>query len=69
MATSYGSVIKVGLATKRDWSDDPGLANVWAMMIPRSERQQIVSVTIESAKDPKRVPKGAEMLNLCVANY
>jgi len=66
MATSYGSVIKVGLATKRDWSDDPGLGNVWAMMIPRGERQQIVSVTIESAKDPKRVPKGAEMLNLFV---
>jgi len=66
MATSYGSVIKVGLATKRDWSNDPGLGNVWAMMIPRGERQQIVSVTIESAKDPKRVPKGAEMLNLFV---
>jgi len=66
MATSYGSVIKVGLATKRDWSDDPGLGNVWAMMIPRSERQQIVSVTIESAKDPKRVPRGSEMLNLFV---
>ena len=66
MATSYGSVIKVGLATKRDWSNDPGLGNVWAMMIPRGERRQIVSVTIESAKDPKRVPKGAEMLNLFV---
>src|SRR5208282_1650726 len=66
MATSYGLVIKVGLATKRDWSDDPGLGNVWAMMIPRSERQQIVSVTIESAKDPKRVPRGSEMLNLFV---
>ncbi|MGA7872411.1 MAG: NAD(P)/FAD-dependent oxidoreductase [Candidatus Binatus sp.] len=66
MATTYGSVIKVGLATRRDWSDDAGLANVWAMMIPRGERQQIVSVTIESAKDPKRVPKGAEMLNLFV---
>ncbi|MFZ0887481.1 MAG: NAD(P)/FAD-dependent oxidoreductase [Candidatus Binataceae bacterium] len=66
MATPYGSVIKVGLATARDWSDNPGLSNVWAMMIPRSERRQIVSVTIESAKDPKRVPKGGEMLNLFV---
>jgi protoporphyrinogen/coproporphyrinogen III oxidase len=66
MATPYGSVIKVGLATKRDWSHDSGLSNVWAMMIPRSERRQIVSVTIESAKDPKRVPKGSEMLNLFV---
>jgi len=59
-------VIKVGLATKRDWSGDPGLSNVWAMMIPRGERRQIVSVTIESAKDPARVPKGGEMLNLFV---
>lgn len=62
----YGSVIKVGLATKRDQSDNPGLSNVWAMMIPRGERQQIVSVTIESAKDPERVPKGGEMFNLFV---
>jgi len=66
MATPYGAVIKVGLATKRNWSDHPGLRNVWAMMIPRHERQQIVSVTIESAKDPKRVPTGSEMLNLFV---
>jgi len=36
------------------------------MMIPRSERRQIVSVTVESAKDPKRVPMGGEMLNLFV---
>lgn len=67
MATPYGSVIKVGLATKRNWSNDPGLGNVWAMMIPRGERRQIVSVTIESAKDPERVLKGGEMLNLFVA--
>jgi oxygen-dependent protoporphyrinogen oxidase len=66
MATPYASVIKVGLATKRDWSDDPGLRNVWAMMIPRGERRQIVSVTIESAKDAGRVVKGGEMLNLFV---
>ncbi len=66
MATPYGSVIKIGLATKRDWSDNPGLSNVWAMMIPRRERRQIVSVTMESAKDPRRVPKGGEMLNLFV---
>ncbi len=66
MGTRYGAVIKVGLATKRNWSDHPGLANVWAMMIPRSERREIVSVTIESAKDPKRVPAGSEMLNLFV---
>ncbi len=66
MATTYGSVIKVGLATKRDWSNHPGLGNVWAMMIPRGERRQIVSVTIESSKDPERVPKGNEMLNLFV---
>ena len=66
MATTYGSVIKLGLATTRDWSDNRGLNNVWAMMIPRSERRQIVSVTIESAKDPERVPEGGEMLNLFV---
>ena len=66
MSTGYGSVIKVGLATKRNGSGHPGLSDVWAMMIPRSERRQIVSVTIESAKDPKRVPDGNEMLNLFV---
>jgi protoporphyrinogen/coproporphyrinogen III oxidase len=66
MATTYGSVIKIGLATKRDWSGDSGLGNVWAMMIPRSDRREIVCVTIESAKDPKRVPRGSEMLNLFV---
>jgi oxygen-dependent protoporphyrinogen oxidase len=66
MATPYGSVIKVGLATKRDWSHDPGLGNVWAMMIPRGARREIVSVTIESAKDPERVARGGEMLNLFV---
>jgi oxygen-dependent protoporphyrinogen oxidase len=66
MGTLYGSVIKVGLATKRDWSNDPGLSNVWAMMIPRGDRRQIVSVTMESAKDAKRVIKGGEMLNLFV---
>jgi oxygen-dependent protoporphyrinogen oxidase len=66
MATPYGAVIKVGLATQRNWSDHPGLNNVWAMMIPRSERRHIVSVTIESAKDPQRVPAGGEMLNLFV---
>ncbi len=64
MATAYAPVIKVGLATSRNWSDDAGLKDVWAMMIPRSERRQIVSVTIESAKDPRRVPSGSEMLNL-----
>ena len=66
MGTGYGAVIKVGLATQRNWSDHPGLSNVWAMMIPRGERREIVSVTIESAKDPKRVPNGSEMLNLFV---
>lgn len=65
-ATAYTSLIKVGLATKRNWSDNPALANVWAMMIPRSERRDIVSVTIESAKDRARVPDGCEMLNLFV---
>ncbi len=65
-ATKYASVIKVGLATKRDWSHDPGLSNVWAMMIPRSERKDIAGVTIESAKDRARVPSGCEMLNLFV---
>src|SRR5574340_234489 len=34
------------------------------MMIPQSERRHIVSVTVESAKVPGRVPKGSEMLNL-----
>ncbi len=43
VATPYGSVIKVGLGTKRNWSDHPGLSNVRGMMIPRSERQHIVS--------------------------
>jgi protoporphyrinogen/coproporphyrinogen III oxidase len=64
MAVKYGAVIKIGLAVRRDWSDNPGLANVWGMMIPKAERRDIVSVTIESNKDPKRVPKGSEMLNL-----
>ncbi len=64
MATAYAPVVRVGLATSRNWSDDAGLKDVWAMMIPRSERRQIVSVTIESAKDPRRVPSGSEMLNL-----
>jgi oxygen-dependent protoporphyrinogen oxidase len=65
-ATTYGSVIKVGLATRRDWANDPGLGAVWAMMIPSGERRDIVSVTIESAKDRARVPQGCEMLNLFV---
>lgn len=65
-AATYGSVIKVGLATRRNWSDNPGLSHVWAMMIPRSERKDIVGVTIESAKDRERVPEGCEMLNLFV---
>lgn len=65
-ATAYGAVIKVGLATRRNWADDPGLGAVWAMMIPSGERRDIVSVTIESAKDRARVPKGCEMLNLFV---
>jgi len=64
MATQYGSVIRIGLATTRNWSQHPGLENVWAMMIPRRERRDIVSVTIESAKDPGRVPAGGELLNL-----
>jgi protoporphyrinogen/coproporphyrinogen III oxidase len=68
-ATKYASVIKVGLATKRDWSDDPGLSNVWAMMIPRSERKDIAGVTIESTKDRARVPSGCEMLNLFVTAW
>jgi oxygen-dependent protoporphyrinogen oxidase len=65
-ATKYASLVKVGLATKRSWSDDSGLSNVWAMMIPRGERRDIVGVTVESAKDPARVPSGCEMLNLFV---
>jgi oxygen-dependent protoporphyrinogen oxidase len=65
-ATTYGSVIKIGLATRRDWAGDPGLGAVWAMMIPSGERRDIVSVTIESAKDRARVPQGCEMLNLFV---
>jgi len=64
MATAYAPVVKVGLATSRNWSDNAGLKDVWGMMIPRSDRQKIVSVTIESAKDPRRVPRGDEMLNL-----
>ena len=64
MATAYAPVVKVGLATSRNWSNDAGLRDVWGMMIPRSDRRQIVSVTIESAKDPRRVPSGSEMLNL-----
>ena len=65
-ATKYASLIKVGLATKRDWSDHAGLSNVWAMMIPRHERKDIVGVTVESAKDRARVPSGCELLNLFV---
>ena len=65
-ATTYASAIKVGLATRRDWAGDPGLGAVWAMMIPSGERRDIVSVTVESAKDLARVPRGCEMLNLFV---
>ena len=34
--------------------NDPGLGAVWAMMIPSSERRDIVSVTIESASGVRR---------------
>ena len=61
---SYAPIIRVGLATKRDWSGHPALGNAWAMMIPRSDRKDIVGVTMESAKDRERVPAGREMLNL-----
>lgn len=66
LAATYGSVIKVGLAVGRGWSKRPELADAWAMMIPRDQRKDIVSVTIESAKDRARVPDGCEMLNLFV---
>ena len=39
---------------------------MWAMMIPKGERKDIVGVTVESAKDPARVPAGCEMLNFFV---
>jgi protoporphyrinogen/coproporphyrinogen III oxidase len=41
------------------------LKDVWAFMIPRPDRKLIVSATLESAKDIRRVPDG-EFLNLFV---
>jgi len=65
MATEYVSTIKIGLATSRHWRDDAMLKDVWAFMIPRPDRKLIVSATLESAKDIRRVPDG-EFLNLFV---
>jgi protoporphyrinogen/coproporphyrinogen III oxidase len=65
MATEYASTVRISLATSRNWRDDPILKNVWGFLIPRPDRKLVVSATIESAKDPGRVPDG-EMLNLIV---
>jgi len=65
MATEYASTVRIGLATSRNWRDDPILKNVWGFLIPRPDRKLVASATIESAKDIGRVPDG-EMLNLFV---
>ena len=65
LATEYATGIKIGIATGRNWRNEPGLKDVWGFLIPRPDRQLIASATLESAKDITRVPDG-EMLNLFV---
>jgi len=65
LATDYATGIKIGIATSRHWRDEPGLKDVWGFLVPRPDRQLIVSATLESAKDITRVPDG-EMLNVFV---
>lgn len=65
LATEYVTGIKIGIAAGRHWRNEPGLKDVWAFLIPRPDRQLIVSATLESAKDIARVPDG-EMLNVFI---
>jgi oxygen-dependent protoporphyrinogen oxidase len=67
LATEYVTGIKIGIATSRHWRNEPGLKDVWGFLVPRLDRQLVVSATLESAKDITRVPDG-EMLNVFVKN-
>ncbi len=58
MATPYASTLKVSVVTDRHWRDDERLKGVCGLFIPRVERKVIASMTVESWRDPSRVPSG-----------
>jgi protoporphyrinogen oxidase len=62
LATTYSSTVKLSIATDRHWRTTPGLEGVAGVFLPRRERQHVSSVTIESWRDPTRVPSG-ELVN------
>jgi len=63
LATPYSATVKISIATDRDWRHERGLRRVAGVFVPRRERQQIGSVTVESWRDASRVPHG-ELLNV-----
>jgi protoporphyrinogen/coproporphyrinogen III oxidase len=62
LATTYSSTVKLSIATDRHWRAKPDLEGVAGVFLPRRERQHVGSVTIESWRDPTRVPSG-ELIN------
>lgn len=66
LSTRYSTTANLGLGTRIHWNDQPDLKNVYGILIPRCERQNIAAIAIESHKQTSRVPQG-EFLDIMLA--
>ena len=66
LATTYSSTVNIGVAANRDWRKGYGLDQVYGLLIPRSERDVIAAIGIETCKHAARAPEG-ELLDIMLA--
>lgn len=67
LGTPYSSTVNIGLATKQNWRNNDTLKHVYGLLVPRTDRDVIAAIGIESCKDPARVPDG-ELLDIMLAD-
>lgn len=58
LQTKYNSTINIGIATDLNWQLPKSLRDIYGILIPRSERQKIAGIGIESNKNAARIIEG-----------
>lgn len=64
--TQYSSTVNIAIALKNKHSNGWGLGEVYGIWIPRTERQKVAAITIESHKHPHRAASG-ELINVMLS--
>ncbi len=66
MSATYSSTVNICLASDRHWRDLEALKDVYGLLIPRSERDTVAAIAVESWKEPSRTHDG-ELLDIMLA--